>query len=801
MQTTSKRRYPRTKRSYTNRKPHRRKRPPQSLAQARARIAQSEQEMLLSPSVSQPKKKVIYQILTAACVVVMIASAVYIANYVYELFAHKNISSGIASLYDNISASNNNGAGPASPAGPANAEGVTAVGVDGEPIVDITTREALLLAEVQGRARFSELLAINTDFRGMLTIEGLNIKEPYVQYIDNDRYLNTDFKGGKSSYGTIFMSCYNDRLLTDKNIVFFGHHMRTNEMFTSLVKYRDINTLNEAPVVVLDSLTGKTEWLVFAAYTCEPDYGYIDTKVEGDAFGDLLDEILSRSIFLTDIDVSESDQIITLSTCAYDFQDARFAVHARKLRPGETIPGTVNVYLNPSPKPYNVPKLMNIAEVAANSTAVLRHPSSGKIYLYQIGASGIEWYVGNTWQVQGPYNCYAGAITSSGYISALTTTQGRTLLAVDRMNGQAGVSLFSSSLPSGRFSLVTSAPVTEGIDALYPLLYADSNDDVWLLYTIFADEKAQEHIYKTRIGADGAMGESELLITANEGAGLRAAGMAELNGRTIFIWHETKTRTVHGKYLGGTEAVLSITGDVKRITFYGGLSDNDLRFVSEANGRLNFGTFDISEVPTAGLPPIVPAETETETEETEPSETETGEGEVTEAEEDGETEPEESETEEDGETEPEETEEEEGETDEEPEETETEGAEAVQGEAEEAEETESESGPEAPIGAPTQPRLIIGGKVVAFNAYNINDYNYFRATDLADAFKDTNTGFTVSFSDTSNAVVIDVNGIKTDLPTYHIINGDYYINLRELTDALNVKLTYNGSIIVITDSE
>ena len=43
-----------------------------------------------------------------------------------------------------------------------------------------------------------------------------------------------------------------------------------------------------------------------------------------------------RSLFSSAINPAECDRIITLSTCSYEFADARLVVVARRLRDGET---------------------------------------------------------------------------------------------------------------------------------------------------------------------------------------------------------------------------------------------------------------------------------------------------------------------------------------------------------------------------------------------------------------------------------------------------------------------------------
>ena len=41
---------------------------------------------------------------------------------------------------------------------------------------------------------------------------------------------------------------------------------------------------------------------------------------------DYIDSVLVRSIINTGVDVRSDDQLLTLSTCSYEFEDARFVV-------------------------------------------------------------------------------------------------------------------------------------------------------------------------------------------------------------------------------------------------------------------------------------------------------------------------------------------------------------------------------------------------------------------------------------------------------------------------------------------
>ena len=76
----------------------------------------------------------------------------------------------------------------------------------------------------------------------------------------------------------------------------------------------------------------KAEWEIFSVYITSPDFDYIQTHFFDDEdFETFLEEIQGRSHYPTKVEVGKEDTILTLSTCTYEFQNARLVVHAKKL--------------------------------------------------------------------------------------------------------------------------------------------------------------------------------------------------------------------------------------------------------------------------------------------------------------------------------------------------------------------------------------------------------------------------------------------------------------------------------------
>ena len=80
---------------------------------------------------------------------------------------------------------------------------------------------------------FNKLYEINTDTRGWIKIDKLELAYPIVQSTDNDYYLKKDIYKKNSISGSIFMD-YRNSGFDDQNTVIYGHNMKNDSMFGKL---------------------------------------------------------------------------------------------------------------------------------------------------------------------------------------------------------------------------------------------------------------------------------------------------------------------------------------------------------------------------------------------------------------------------------------------------------------------------------------------------------------------------------------------------------------------------------------
>lgn len=180
----------------------------------------------------------------------------------------------------------------------------------------------------------SELISMNSDCFGWISIAGTNITYPVMHTPSNpQKYLNRNFYGEYSFSGTPFLDarCSSD----STNLIIYGHHMNNGTMFADLCNYTDYSYFTEHPTVVLETKDGVFAYSVFSAMKVKSDddwYRFITAETEK-SYEKKISYAKEKSIYDTGITPVYGQQILTLSTCYGYNQDDRILVLAvRNLR-------------------------------------------------------------------------------------------------------------------------------------------------------------------------------------------------------------------------------------------------------------------------------------------------------------------------------------------------------------------------------------------------------------------------------------------------------------------------------------
>ena len=188
------------------------------------------------------------------------------------------------------------------------------------------------------------LQKVNPDVEGWITVPGTVIDYPVVcaPKSNEDYYLTHDWQKKDTKYGSIF-SIGSAQPAAGENRILFGHSMRDGRMFAALLKFGSLDFYRSSPVFSYQDETGKAQWKVFAVIKTNTDpsqgepFNYLKTSfVSPDDFLGFLYQVRIRSTLTTPVDLCASDEILTLSTCSYEFDGFRTVVFARRVRTGES---------------------------------------------------------------------------------------------------------------------------------------------------------------------------------------------------------------------------------------------------------------------------------------------------------------------------------------------------------------------------------------------------------------------------------------------------------------------------------
>ena len=174
---------------------------------------------------------------------------------------------------------------------------------------------------------FASLQARNSDVIGWIYSPNTKIDYPVVKGMDNEFYLYHTFDGTENANGSIFMdtNCRPD--FSQHNTILYGHHMNDGSMFASLADYKQAGFYDKHPVLYYYTPNQNYLLEVFCAFVTGPDSDVYTFNFSSDQeFQRYLESWRSRSNFDTDVEVGGSDRIMTLSTCTYEYEDARYVV-------------------------------------------------------------------------------------------------------------------------------------------------------------------------------------------------------------------------------------------------------------------------------------------------------------------------------------------------------------------------------------------------------------------------------------------------------------------------------------------
>jgi sortase B len=177
---------------------------------------------------------------------------------------------------------------------------------------------------------FSELRSENGGIWAWLIIDGTEIDYPVVQAENNSYYLPRDARRNYNKNGALFLDYRVRSDFSDFNNVIYGHHMKSGRMFQNLVLFKDLGFFDGHSTGFLYTSEKTYRLTIFAVALTAPSEDYYEYVFVSPSDREKhLSMIKNTAMYYRDGIVTEKDRILCLSTCSYEYAEARTVVLAK----------------------------------------------------------------------------------------------------------------------------------------------------------------------------------------------------------------------------------------------------------------------------------------------------------------------------------------------------------------------------------------------------------------------------------------------------------------------------------------
>lgn len=150
---------------------------------------------------------------------------------------------------------------------------------------------------------------------GWLYCPNTQINYPVVQGKDNAYYVKRMPNGASNAAGSIFMDYRDNAALTDFAHVLYGHNMKNNSMFGTVLEYRKEGYFEEHPYMFYFT-EGKTYRLEIFAGVNTISTSNLYLEPAEDKRAEFINNAIAKSTFTSSVNVTAQDRIFLMSTCS-----------------------------------------------------------------------------------------------------------------------------------------------------------------------------------------------------------------------------------------------------------------------------------------------------------------------------------------------------------------------------------------------------------------------------------------------------------------------------------------------------
>ena len=165
---------------------------------------------------------------------------------------------------------------------------------------------------------------VNRDIVGWLFVPETLINYPFVQAADNNFYLRRDLHGENAIAGSLFMDYRCSKDFADFNTIIYGHNMKNNGMFGDLSLFADEGFFESHPGGTVHLSDNSISLEFFACMIVSSnDVVIYNPSSDRDVYFEYV-----RENALNYRKPESWGNVVTLSTCSYEFSDARIVLLA-----------------------------------------------------------------------------------------------------------------------------------------------------------------------------------------------------------------------------------------------------------------------------------------------------------------------------------------------------------------------------------------------------------------------------------------------------------------------------------------
>lgn len=187
---------------------------------------------------------------------------------------------------------------------------------------------------------YQDMANQNKSLIGWVKVADTNIDYPVVQAKDNTYYLTHSVDQKYDKNGSIFLDSTCDVLNRPTNLIIYGHHMKSGNMFGQLDAYADESFYESHPTFQFDTIYEKGTYqvaYVFRSQVYREDeitfkyYQFFNANSKAEFDSDML-AMAKMGLYDTGITPEYGDQLVTLSTCDHSQEkNGRFVVVGVKI--------------------------------------------------------------------------------------------------------------------------------------------------------------------------------------------------------------------------------------------------------------------------------------------------------------------------------------------------------------------------------------------------------------------------------------------------------------------------------------